>query len=154
MLTPDELDYPAGGTPPSVVDVGTLDGGVGVVFSTAVSAATALNPANYTVTGTTVTNVTFISVNYVLLGVSKAPANPFTVTVKDVANLGGDVMPAAQTVTAPPTAGGTITDGLVAYGASMGICSIRPRLSMVPPEAKCPWRSWMARAPHSASRSS
>ena len=115
MLTPDQLDYPAGGTPPEILTVGGLEGGVGVVFDRDVSSSTATNPANYTVSGTTVTSATLVSPNYVVLGVSAAPPAGFTVSVKDVTSLVGDPIAAGSTATAPDVAGGTIIDGLAAY---------------------------------------
>jgi len=115
MLTPAQFDFPAGGTPPQVLEVGALEGGVGVVFDRAVSAASATNPANYTVAGATVTDVTLVSGNYVILGVSNVPTNTFAVTVKDVTSLVGDAMLGASTLEAPATAGSTIPNGLTAY---------------------------------------
>jgi hypothetical protein len=114
-LSPTELDYPAGGPAPTVVSVGALESGVGVVFGGPVSVATATNLANYTVSGTTVTNVTLISGNYVILGVAATPTNAFSVTVQGVASPSGDVMAAPATVQGSAEPGATVVSGLTAY---------------------------------------
>ncbi|MFO1498847.1 MAG: LamG domain-containing protein [Verrucomicrobiota bacterium] len=115
ILPPSQLDYPAGGTPPELVEVGALEGGVGVLFDRPISAGSATNVANYTVDGATVTSATLVSPNYVILGVSAVPTNAFAVTVTGVKTPVGDAMPEAATLTAPATVGGTITTGLTAY---------------------------------------
>lgn len=115
MLTPDQFDYPAGGLPPALVAASALEGGVGVLFDRDVSRATATDPSNYAVSGTTVTSATLVSGNYVVLGVAATPAGPFTVTADRIASSRGDVMTGSSTVEASATAGSTIAAGLAAY---------------------------------------
>ncbi len=112
-LTPDEFDYPALPTPPSIVSAGAVGSAVGVVFDMAVDAATAVNPGHYEVSGATVTSAKLIAPNYVLLGVSAVPTGAFTVTARRISSTFGDVMTAPATVEA--AAGSTIPSGLAAY---------------------------------------
>ncbi|MHC1764675.1 MAG: LamG-like jellyroll fold domain-containing protein [Verrucomicrobiia bacterium] len=113
MLTPDQFDYPAVATPPSIVSAGAVGSAVGVVFDVAVDPATAANPAKYAVSGATVTSAKLIAPNYVLLGVSAVPTGAFTVTATGISSTFGDVMTAPSTVEA--AAGSTIPAGLKAY---------------------------------------
>ncbi len=91
ILTPSQLDYHA--VPgPQVLLAGGVDSGVGVTFDRPVDPATATNTANYTVTGATVEGATLFEGKYVALQLAGIPSAGFTITVKGVIDLVGNVI--------------------------------------------------------------
>jgi hypothetical protein len=90
---------------PALVDVSSFDGrAIGVDFGEAVDFASATNPANYLVPGTTVTNVTLGADSLsVTLWLASPLDGQFTVRVDNVKDASGDrVLPAATATNSVP----------------------------------------------------